>query len=152
VQIELDRWRLQDLEAGFLLHFPTGLLGFPYHKTYRIQVQHPDMPFRWLQATDGPPVAFAITDPFTFLPGYQVSIQEQDVHDLQVTAAAELLLFVIVTLPRQTSLQLTVNLQGPVLVNRVNGWAKQLVLVQGPYHTCHPLRVTSQAPSLAPSP
>lgn len=152
MQIELDRWRLRDLAAGFLLYFPTGLLGFPHHKTYRIQVQHPDMPFRWLQATDGPPVAFAITDPFTFLPDYQVSIQDQDVHDLQAPAAADLLLFVIVTLPRQTSPQLTVNLQGPVLVNRVNGWAKQLVLAQGSYHTCHPLRLIAQAPSLAASP
>ena len=152
MQIELGRWRLRDLAAGFLLYFPTGLLGFPHHKTYRIEVQHPDMPFRWLQATEDPPVAFAITDPFAFVPDYRVSIQAQDVRDLQVTAAAELLLFVIVTLPRQTSHQLTVNLQGPVLVNRVNGWAKQLVLVQGPYHTCHPLCVISQAPSLASSP
>jgi flagellar assembly factor FliW len=152
VQIELDHWRLHDLAAGALLHFPTGLLGFPHHKTYRLQVQHPDMPFRWLQATDDPPVAFAITDPFAFLPDYQVSVQEQDLHDLKATEGTELLLCVIVTLPRQASPQLTVNLQGPLLVNRVNGWAKQLVLVQGPYHTHHALSVTSQEPSVAVSP
>jgi flagellar assembly factor FliW len=152
VQVELDRWRLHDLEAGCVLHLPMGFLGFPHHKMYRLEVQHPDMPFRWLQAMGDSPVAFAITDPFAFLPHYQVPIQEQDLHHLQATAAAELLLFVIVTLPRQASPQLTVNLQGPVLVNRLNGWAKQLVLVHGPYHTCHPLSIVSQAPSLASVP
>jgi flagellar assembly factor FliW len=149
VQIELNRWRLQDLEPGFLLHFPTGLLGFPHHTEYRLAVQPPDIPFRWLQATAAPPVAFVVADPFVFLPDYQVPLQEQDLYDLKVTAPAELVLCVIVTLPRQTSPQLTVNLQGPVLVNRVNGWAKQFVIVQGPYHTCHPLHVT---PALATSP
>jgi flagellar assembly factor FliW len=38
-----------------------------------------------------------------FLPDYQVSIQEQDLHDLKATAASDLLLFVIVTLPPGTS-------------------------------------------------
>jgi flagellar assembly factor FliW len=94
-------------------------------------------------------VAFVVADPFAFLPDYQVPLQEQDLYDLKVAAPAELVLCVIVTLPRQTSPQLTVNLQGPVLVNRVNGWAKQFVIVQGPYHTCHPLHVT---PALATSP
>jgi flagellar assembly factor FliW len=152
VQIELDRWRLHDLASEFLLQFSTGLLGFPHHKTYRLQAQHANLPFRWLQATDDPPVAFAITDPFAFLPDYQVPIQEQDLLDIKVTAAADLVLFVIVTLPRQASSQLTVNLQGPVLVNRRSGWAKQLVLAQGPYHTCHPLSVMSPTPAFAAAP
>ena len=149
MQIELNRWCLQDLEPGFLLHFPMGLLGFPHHTEYRLTVQHPDLPFRWLQATTTPPVAFVVTDPLAFLPDYQVPLQAHDLCDLQVTAPAELVLCVIVTLPRETSPQLTVNLQGPVLINRVNGWAKQFVLVQGPYHTCHPLQVT---PALTTSP
>jgi flagellar assembly factor FliW len=152
VQIELDRWRLHDLATGFLLHFPTGLLGFPHHKTYRLQGLHAELPFRWLQATDNPPVAFAVTDPFAFLPDYQVPIQEQDLFDIKVTAAADLVLFVIVTLPRQAAPQLTVNLQGPVLVNRLQGWAKQLVLAHGSYHTCHALAVTSLMPACAASP
>ena len=80
---------------------------------------------------------------------YQVPLQEQDLHDLKVTPPAELVLCVIVTLPHETSPQLTVNLQGPVLVNRANGWAKQFVITHGPYQTCHPLHVT---PALTTSP
>jgi flagellar assembly factor FliW len=34
---------------------------------------------------------------------------------------------------------MTANLQGPVLVNGENRWAKQLVLTNSQYHTRHPL-------------
>lgn len=152
MQSELNHWRLHDLEAERVLHFPTGLLGFPHHHAYRLLAPPPEMPFRWLQATEEPPVAFVVTDPLAFLPDYHVPIHEQDLHDLKASTAADLVLFVIVTLPRETSPQLTANLQGPILVNRLNGWAKQLVLVQGPYHTCHPLQVVSLTPSLTASP
>jgi flagellar assembly factor FliW len=147
VQINGSRLGLQNLAEGWRLHFPTGLLGFAQRQDYRIRDHSQDVPFKWLQATDAPPLVFVITDPFAFLPDYQVEIQEQDMHDLRVTDPDQLMLFVIVTLPGKTSPHLTVNLQGPVLVNCANGWAKQLVLVNSPYHTCHPLLVTQNAPS-----
>jgi flagellar assembly factor FliW len=146
VQIDVSRFGLRDLVQGWQLHFPAGLLGFPHRKDYCIQNHGQDVPFKWLQATDDPPLAFVITDPFAFLPDYQVEIQEQDLRELKVTDHRQLMLFVIVTLPGKTSPHLTVNLQGPVLVNRVNGWAKQLVLINSPYHTRHPLLVNHASP------
>jgi flagellar assembly factor FliW len=59
--------------------------------------------------------------------------------DVGAEATTDLFLVAIVTLPRDETTSPAVNLQGPVLVNRANGWAKQLVLVQGPYHTQHAL-------------
>ena len=88
---------------------------------------------------EGKRLAFVITDPFPFLPDYQVELTPLDLMDVGAHASTDLFLVVIVTLPRKTVPYPTVNLQGPVLINRTNGWAKQLVLVQGPYHTHHQL-------------
>ena len=121
------------------LHMPAGLLGFPEITEYLIVDPDPELPVKWLQAQDEPRLAFVITDPFPFLPDYQVELTPLDLMDVGAHASTDLFLVVIVTLPRKTVPYPTVNLQGPVLINRANAWAKQLVLVQGPYHTQHPL-------------
>jgi flagellar assembly factor FliW len=121
------------------LHMPAGLLGFPEITEYLIVDPDSELPVKWLQAQDEPRLAFVITDPFLFLPDYQVELTPLDLTDVGAHASTDLFLVVIVTLPRKTVPYPTVNLQGPVLINRTNGWAKQLVLVQGPYHTHHPL-------------
>ena len=121
------------------LHMPAGLLGFPEITEYLIVDPDPELPVKWLQAQDEPRLAFVITDPFPFLPDYQVELTPLDLMDVGAHASTDLFLVVIVTLPRKTVPYPTMNLQGPVLINRTNGWAKQLVLVQNPYHTQHPL-------------
>jgi flagellar assembly factor FliW len=125
------------------LHMPAGLLGFPEVKEYLIVDPEPALPMKWLQACDELPLAFVITDPLTLLPDYQVELTSLDLMDVGAHATTDLFLVAIVTLPRETTAYPTVNLQGPVLIKRANGWAKQLVLVQGSYHTHHPLTLAS---------
>lgn len=137
--MDLSRFGAMEHDWDMLLHMPAGLLGFPDVKEYYIVDPDREMPLKWLQARDEPRLAFVITDPLVFLPDYRVEMTHLDLMDVGVQATTELFLLAIVTLPREATPYPTVNLQGPVLVNRANGWAKQLVLVQGPYHTHHPL-------------
>ena len=125
------------------LHIPAGLLGFPEIKEYLIMDPEPALPVKWLQARAELPLAFVITDPLSLLPDYQVELTSLDLMDVGAHATTDLFLVAIVTLPRETTAYPTVNLQGPVLINRANGWAKQLVLVQEGYHTHHPLTLAA---------
>ena len=147
MRIDIRRQRLQDLTPGWPVHFPHGLLGFPQRQAYSIQYPIQEAPFRWLQAMGDPPLAFVIVDPFLVLPDYQLEVSEQDMQELGGVDPDSLLVCAIVTLPREASPGLTVNLQGPILMNGMNGWAKQLVLMDSPYHTCHPLLVMHHTPS-----
>ena len=137
--MELSRFGAVARDRDMQLHMPAGLLGFPEVKEYLIVDPDPELPVQWLQACDEPHLAFVITDPFLFLPDYQVELTPLDLMDVGAHTATELFLVAIITLPHKATPYPTVNLQGPVLINRTNGWAKQLVLVQGPYHTHHPL-------------
>jgi flagellar assembly factor FliW len=137
--IDLSRFGAVEQDWHMQLHMSTGLLGFPEVKEYRIVDPEPALPVKWLQARHELPLAFVITDPFALLPDYQVELSHLDLLDVGAHATTDLFVVAIVTLPRETTACPTVNLQGPVLINRANGWAKQLVLVQGTYHTHHPL-------------
>jgi flagellar assembly factor FliW len=137
--MDLSHFGAVERDRDMLLHVPAGLLGFADIKHYRIVESAPEIPLKWLQARDEPQLAFVIIDPFVLLPDYQVEVTALDRTEVGAEATDELFVVAIVTLPRVATDCPTVNLQGPILVNRANGWAKQLVLVQGPYHTQHPL-------------
>ena len=137
--MDLSRFGTVEHDWTMQLHLPAGLLGFPEVKEYLIVDPEPELPVKWLQARDELHLAFVITDPFALLPDYLVELTPLDLMDVGAHATTDLFLVAIVTLPRATTSYPTVNLQGPVLINRANGWAKQLVLVQGTYHTHHPL-------------
>jgi len=137
--MDLSRFGAVERDRDMLLHLPAGLLGFPDIKHYLIVDTDREVPLKWLQARDEPHLAFVITDPFALLPDYAVELTRLDLMDVEAHSTTDLFLLALVTLPRATTDYPTVNLQGPVLVNRANGWAKQLVLVEGPYHTHHPL-------------
>ncbi len=137
--MDLSRFGAMEYDWHMQLHMPAGLLGFPEVKEYLIVDPAPELPVKWLQARDELHLAFVITDPLILLPDYQVELSHLDLMDVGAHATTDLFLVAIVTLPRETTAYPTVNLQGPVLINRANGWAKQLVLAQGTYHTHHPL-------------
>lgn len=122
-----------------IIHFPLGLLGFPETKDYIIFDHDRDVPFKWLQAIDEPDLAFVIMDPFLLQPDYQAEIQDADLQELRVNDLADIVLFVILTIPQGDPSRMTANLRGPVMVNEKNGWAKQLVLTNSAYHTRHAL-------------
>jgi flagellar assembly factor FliW len=131
-----------------IIHFPLGLLGFPETKDYIIFDHDRDVPFKWLQAIDEPALAFVIMDPFLLQPDYQAEIQDSDLQELQVNDLADIVLFVILTIPQGDPSRMTANLRGPVMVNEKNGWAKQLVLTNSAYHTRHALLVLQTSPQL----
>jgi flagellar assembly factor FliW len=137
--MDLSRFGAVEHDWHMPLHMPAGLLGFPEVKEYFIVDPEPALPVKWLQACDELHLAFVITDPFCLLPDYQVSLSHLDLMDVGAPDTTDLFLVAIVTLPREPTTYPTVNLQGPVLINRANGWAKQLVLVHETYHTHHPL-------------
>lgn len=127
--------------AAVALHFPLGLLGFPEVTEYVLADVASDLPFKCLQAVNDPDLAFILMDPYRLMPDYHVTMEPQDLHDLQARDQQHLCLLVILTIHPDTHEQSTANLQGPILINTENYRAKQLVLHQSPYHTRHPLLV-----------
>jgi flagellar assembly factor FliW len=108
------------------LRLPMGLLGFEQIKDYLLVASPAEAPFRWLQVRDNPALAFVVIEPFIVLADYHPDIPQQDVEFLGLKSSEDALLLNIVTV--QGATRATVNLKGPVVINRTTGVGKQVVI------------------------
>jgi flagellar assembly factor FliW len=121
-----------------------GILGFEQMKNYAILSNPAEEPFAWLQVKDNPALAFVVINPFLVVPEYQPDIPNPDVEFLGIKNPGDVLLFNIVTIHR--SGRATVNLKGPIVINRHTYVGKQVVIGNAiQYSVQHALPVAEAA-------
>ena len=117
-----------------------GLLGFEQIKDYLLIINPAEAPFRWLQVKDNSALAFVVIDPFLVMPDYHPDIPQADAESLGLTTPEQAALFNIVTL--HANQRATINLKGPIVINRNTGIGKQVVLANAAeFSVQHPLPV-----------
>jgi flagellar assembly factor FliW len=118
---------------------PFGLLGFERVKNYCLLTKPEEEPFLWFQMLQEPKHAFLVVPPGAFVPNYQPDLDEKDVAFLNLNDPSEAFILNIVTLRGGKA---TVNLKGPIVINRRTGVGKQVIPVNaGQYPVHHPLTV-----------
>lgn len=120
------------------VRLPAGLLGFERMKDYLLITRPGEEPFQWLQVKEDPSLAFIVIDPFIAAPDYKPDLPHADAEAIGLKEAGDAVLLNIVTLHK--SGQATVNLKGPVVINRHTGVGKQVVIANTTdYSVRHPL-------------
>ena len=123
------------------IQLPDGLVGFPDYQRFTVQYQEDQLPFCWLRLF-GPAdeLHFVVIEPGHVLPDYEPELFEEDAEWLELNDSSEALVLNIVTVVHGAQASATVNLTGPVIINRRTGKAKQVVLANhGNYNARHPL-------------
>lgn len=123
------------------IQLPQGLVGFPDYTHFSVIFQEDQLPFCWmrLQGRDDE-LHFVVVEPGNVLPDYEPEIYDEDAAELELTDPADAMLLNIVTVTRGAQASATINLTGPVVINRRTGRAKQVVLANhGSYSARHPL-------------
>ncbi len=120
------------------VRLPMGVLGFEQMKSYLLIANPEEEPFRWLQVKDNASLAFIVINPFLVVPNYHPDLPQSDVEFLGLSRSEDAALLNIVTL--HGSNRATVNLKGPVVINRTTGVGKQVILANAAdYSVQHPL-------------
>ena len=128
-----------DVETGAVLYLDAGLPGFPAVHRFRLSPWGvAEGPFLLLQCLDVDDLAFVVVRPELFFPDYQPAINFEAAGRLGLNDPGDATVYVIVTLGR-TPPEATVNLLGPLIVNRNNGRAAQVVLEGNRYDVRTPL-------------
>lgn len=110
-----------------LIDLPSGLLGFEAIKRF-VLISNPDeAPFSWLQGVGPDAFSFLVIPGALALPGYQPELSDEDTAFLRLTSPDEAFVLNIVTLRSPGTA--TVNLKGPIVVNKTDWRGKQVVLV-----------------------
>jgi flagellar assembly factor FliW len=131
------------------LILPQGLIGFGAYKRAELLYMPDHLPFLWMKLSNpdsADVLHFIVIEPGGLVPGYEPEIFDADVEGLGITSPAEAMILNIVTLQRQQPVEATVNLIGPLVVNRRTRIGRQLVVSNySRYTSHHPLIENSQA-------
>ena len=123
-----------------ILQLPLGLLGFEEVKRYVLLGSPAEAPFLWLQMAEDPNLAFLVVAPSSLMGGYNPEVSEEEVEFLGLEKPEDAIVLNIVTLHRDGSV--TVNLKGPILVNRHSLVGKQVIpLNAANFSLQHPVTV-----------
>ena len=141
ISFETTRFGRLEVNKDKIVSFPNGLMGFADYRRY-ILMDYKDTSLKWLQAVDAPHVAFIVVQPFEFFPDYSVKI-EDSVRDLLGIKNEDDIS--ILSILRVEGEKVTVNLQGPLVLNALNKKGVQIVN-DDPRFTCKtPLSAFSAA-------
>ena len=137
MEIKTTRFGQVEIDENLIITLPDGVLGFEDARRYVI-LDHFDKesPFKWLQSVEDPSLAFVITDPLVFVPEYKAKISKEEVSSIALSDARKSLIVVIVNIKRDHS-EITVNLQGPIVINSEKKLAKQVVIKESDYSVRH---------------
>jgi flagellar assembly factor FliW len=150
VNIVTTRFGLVRASEADLVRVPEGLIGFRGYTQF-VLIPDPEVAgLTWLQCATAPELAFGLVAPPLAVADYRVEIRPGDRAALELDDEREALIYVI--LNRGERGGLTVNLQGPVVLNPVRRLARQLVLTSSRFAVRYPLDSTPHEPTVLPGP
>ena len=125
------------------INFPAGLPGFPQAHRFELAPWGPaGSPFMMLGSIDDPEVGFVVVPPWVFYPDYEFELDNGTAERLTLESAEDAVVFAVVTL-RDRPEDSTLNLLGPIVVNRFTHEAAQVVLPTSGYSVRAPLAIAS---------
>ncbi|MFQ3587746.1 MAG: flagellar assembly protein FliW [Fimbriimonadaceae bacterium] len=128
--------------------FPDGLIGFPECRHFLLIHHREDSPFHWLQSIERPELAFLVTDPNRFVEGFAPELDDRDAQELNLTETTPHVLLTTVSIPPGRPQDLSLNLNGPIVVNLETREGRQFV-VEADAYTKERIRESQGAASAA---
>ena len=125
---------------------PQGIVGFPNY-TQATLVSHQEQAPFWMKLK-GPKgsVSFVVVEPKGLFPGYEPELFDNDALALGLAEASEALVLNILTMSPGSPGEATVNLIGPIVVNRRTRIGRQLVIANySRYRARQPLAADTTA-------
>ncbi len=138
MKVKTTRFGTIDVKEGQVITLAEGMLGFSECSRYILMDDEIGEPFMWMQSLDIPSLAFVVIDPAIILPSYHFSVKKDQIKNLDTDNVDDLQVYVIVTMAAN-SLDVTVNLQGPLVINKSKRIGLQVVLNDPNFSTRHPL-------------
>ncbi len=131
------RFGLVDYVEQDVMTFADGLVGFPDFTQFVVICPKEGSQFRWLQSVEDSNLAFLTTVPFQYVADYSPVISSKTAKGLGLTEDNQPLVFVTVSIPRGRPEDMTLNLAGPIIVNPVTRWGRQVILENDSYSIRH---------------
>ncbi|KJR68243.1 flagellar assembly protein FliW [Bacillus velezensis] len=124
------------IDEGQIISFENGLPGFNDETQFVVLPLSEDSPFLALQSVKQEHIAFIVTSPFIFFKGYEFDIDHATLELLHIEDIEDVEVMAILTLEEPFE-NTTANLKAPIIVNKKEMKAKQIILHDASYETKH---------------
>ena len=124
-----------------IITFPGGIIGFPDMKQFTLlhdEEQGVSAGIRWLQSLDEPGFALTVMDPLVVKADYNPEIDDELLKGIGEVTADNLLVLVTVKVPSDLT-KMSVNLQGPIIINVDERKACQIIVDADTYPVRFPI-------------
>ena len=120
---------------------PQGLVGFADYTQAELLYNKDQLPFVWMKISSSKDsVNFVVIEPGGIIDGYAPELFDADSLSLDLLDPSEAMVLNIVTVRGRRADDATVNLTGPVIVNRRTRIGRQVVIANySRYNARHPL-------------
>ncbi|MCM1120061.1 MAG: flagellar assembly protein FliW [bacterium] len=113
-----------------IITFPGGIIGFPELRRFTLlhdEEKGVNAGIRWLQSLEEPGFAMPVMDPLVVKEDYNPEIDDELLTGIGEVTVDNLLVLVTVRVPSDLT-QMSVNLQGPIIINVDNRKACQIIV------------------------
>lgn len=117
-----------------------GLIGMPDATRFELLVNDEEFPFMWIRCVDRHDLGFVVIEPSQFVGDYEVEIADDDASLLDISSPEDAMFLNIVTLRDGSLESATVNMIGPIVLNKRILVGKQVIVSNySRYSARHPL-------------
>ena len=130
-----------------IVTFQDGIIGFPEMKRFALlhdEERGSGAGVRFLQSLDEPGFAMPVMDPLVVKPDYDPEVDDELLASAGDITAENLLVLVTVSIPGDLK-KMSVNLQGPIIINIDEHKACQLIVENNSYPVKFPVYDILQA-------
>lgn len=130
-----------------VIMFRDGIIGFPELKKFALlhdEERGDKAGIRFLQSLDEPGFAMPVMDPLAVKPDYDPEVEDELLNSAGNITAENLLVLVTVSIPGDLT-RMSVNLQGPIIINIEEHKACQIILDNSNYPVKFPIYDILQA-------
>ena len=138
MKVQTTRFGTIDVAEEDVVTLAEGMLGFSEDTRFTLVPDELGEPFLWMQSLEEPSLAFVVIEPSRVLTEYHFSVKKDQIKALKTDDVEDLQVYVIVTMASSV-LDVTVNLQGPIVINKHTQVGQQIVLNDPKFSTRHPL-------------
>ncbi len=124
-----------------LITFENGIIGFPDLKHFTLlhdSEKGTDAGIRFLQSVEEPQFAMPVMDPLAVKPDYDPKVNDELLASLGNLTPDNILVLVTVTIPSDLA-KMSVNLQGPIVINVEEHKACQIIVEGNTYPVKFPI-------------
>ncbi len=116
-------------DTGTVIRLPAGMVGLPDSTDFELVTNEESLPIMWLRSRGGDGLNFPVVEPGPLVPNYELELNDADADFLgDLSATPPPLVLTVLTVKSLAPQKATINLVGPIVINRQTRVGKQVLL------------------------